>query len=156
MDLLNLQLACEKPRHVSKVSAWIEHIPFAFAIVDLLRPATFVELGTHAGDSYLAFCQAVQSLKLNTRCTAVDTWQGDAQAGGYSSAILQELRTHHDPLYGTFSTLLQSTFDDAIKHFADGSIDLLHIDGLHTYDAVRHDFESWLPKLSPCSVVLFH
>ena len=156
MDLLDLQLAAENPRYLSSVSAWIEHIPFAFALVDILRPATFVELGTHAGDSYLAFSQAVQTLSLATRCTAIDTWEGDTQAGGYSSQILENLRAYHDPLYAPFSRLLQSTFDDALAHFPDGSIDLLHIDGLHTYDAVRHDFEAWRPKLSPSGVVLFH
>lgn len=137
-------------------TAWAAHIPFAMFIVDVLRPRTIVELGVYSGVSYCAFCQTVKELNLDTRCFAIDTWQGDENSGPYGPEILSDLKEYHDPLYENFSCLIQSTFDDAVSQFENNTIDLLHIDGFHSYEVVKHDFETWLPKMSSRGVVLFH
>jgi hypothetical protein len=155
-NLLDYRIAFRRPRRLTDVGSWHLHIPFAFVITAICEPKKFVELGTHKGDSYCAFCQAVDELAFNTVCCAVDSWQGDEQAGFYGEEVLEELRAYHDPLYGGFSHLMKCFFDDALGFFPEGSIDLLHIDGHHTYDSVRHDFESWLPKMSERGIMLFH
>jgi glycosyltransferase involved in cell wall biosynthesis len=136
-------------------SAWVEHAPFAFWLMDVLRPRNFVELGAQSGYSYFCFCQAVQRLRLGATCHAVDTWTGDEHAGFYSDEVFQSVARHNDR-YSSFSTLLRTTFDDACRYFPDKSVDLLHIDGRHSYDDVRHDFETWRAKLADDAIVLFH
>ena len=136
-------------------SAWWQHVPFAHWVVCAARPRLLVELGTHAGVSYSAFCQAVARSGLDTRCYAVDTWRSDPRAGLCREEVFEEFSRFHDEHYSAFSTLLRTTFDEALAQFADAAVDLLHIDGLHTYEAVRHDFESWTPKLSQRAPVGF-
>jgi len=140
---------------VMTASGWVEHAPFGFWITGALRPRSIVELGVHHGFSYFVLCQAVQRLRLDARCFAIDSWVGDEHAGFYGDDVYDAVCSHNRR-YDSFSRLIRSDFSDACGQFADGSIDLLHIDGCHSYEAVRQDFESWLPKLSKRGVALFH
>ncbi|HAG09565.1 MAG TPA: hypothetical protein DCK87_08420, partial [Desulfotomaculum sp.] len=140
----------------SSPSPWVGHVPFAFWITEQLQPCTLVELGVYYGLSYFSFCQAVLANGLSTKCYAVDTWQGDEHAGFYGEEVFAAVNVRNQHMYHSFSQLLRMSFDEAVAYFSDNTIDLLHIDGLHTYEAVRHDFETWLPKLSSRGVVLFH
>ena len=150
-----LKLLKFKPRSLQHPNAWVGHIPFAYWLIEILKPAVFVELGTHTGNSYFSFCQSIAENKTGTKSFAVDTWEGDAQAGFYDESVYKSVeRTNQD--YELFSTLLRTTFDDAPEYFENKSVDLLHIDGLHTYEAVKHDFETWLPKMSENGIILFH
>jgi len=145
-----------RPQRMGVESAWFGHVPFAHWIVAACRPRVLVELGTHNGASYSAFCEAMARFGGDGRAYAVDTWQGDEHAKHYGDEVYWDLRQFHDERFGGFSELLRCTFAEALPYFADGTIDLLHIDGFHTYDAVRADWEAWRPKLSDRAVVLFH
>ena len=112
------------PEQVGPQVAWLEHAPFAFWVLQTLRPSLIVELGTHGGFSYFSFCQAVQFLHLESRCYAIDTWKGDEHAGYYGEEVFREVQNHNQR-YSGFSTLIRSSFDAAIPHFEDNSIDLL-------------------------------
>ena len=145
-----------RPQRTGVRSAWYGHVPFAHWLVAAAAPRVLIELGTHNGVSYAAFCEAMARYCPHGRAYAIDTWQGDEHAGHYGDDVFQDLQRFHDERYASFSELLRCTFEAALPYFADASVDLLHIDGLHTYDAVRADWEAWRPKLSPRAVVLFH
>ena len=144
------------PDRLVEPASWAGHIPFAMWFLGQFKPEILVELGTHTGNSYFSFCQSISSNRLNTRCYAVDTWQGDLHAGSYDDEVFKEVHLYNEKKYAAFSRLMRMTFDEAESYFSDGSIDFLHIDGLHSYEAVHHDFYTWLPKLSDRAVVFFH
>jgi Methyltransferase domain len=137
-------------------SAWHEHAPFAFWLVEQLKPRMLVELGTHHGFSYFSFCQAIRMSRLSTAAFAVDTWTGDEHAGVYGDEVYQGVQAFNSDKYSDISTLMKMPFANALQYFEDRSVDLLHIDGRHYFEDVKTDFESWLPKLSDRAVVLLH
>jgi Methyltransferase domain len=145
-----------EPKSIQLPNAWVGHMPFAAWVIRELTPNIFVELGTHSGNSYFSFCQSITDSDSATQCFAVDTWQGDEHAGQYQDEVFDAVNAHNISNYAKFSQLLRMTFDEAAAKFPAQSVELLHIDGLHTYEAVRHDYETWLPKLAPGAVVLFH
>jgi hypothetical protein len=142
-----------KPRNVG---SWSGHLAFASDLIAATQPSIIVELGTHWGEAYFTFCQTVDELGLSSLCYAVDHWQGDEHAGQYGEEVFDDVSQYNERYYRQFSYLLRKSFDDALSQFAEDSIDLLHIDGLHTYEAVSHDFNSWLPKVKQGGIILLH
>lgn len=136
---------------------WLGHIHFAYDLIANIRPKTVVELGVARGISFFSFCQGIKDFKLKTNIYAIDSWQGDEHTGKYDQDIfntVKKIRVKYYP--DTKITILKQTFDSAITKFKDNSIDLLHIDGYHTYKAVAHDFKTWLPKMKVDGIILFH
>ncbi|MCL2398599.1 MAG: class I SAM-dependent methyltransferase [Defluviitaleaceae bacterium] len=153
-DLVNLEML--------KYSPWAGHRNFAYDYVANMCPATIVELGTHYGTSFFAFLQAVEDGKSpKTQIYGIDAW-------GYIDGNEWTKKEYEIDIYNIFLKTLdiykhkakahtiRKIFDDALADVEDNSVDLLHIDGNHTYDAVKHDYETWIPKVKESGVILFH
>src|SRR5664279_3592416 len=135
---------------------WIGHIPFAYELIGRLRPTKIVELGTYSGSSFAAFCQAVDACGIDAKGYGIDLWQGDIHMGKFDEDLFQETSGYMAATYPGIATLVRKDFNEAVALFDDESVDLLHIDGTHTFEAVSNDFHTWFPKLSDRAVVLFH
>lgn len=86
---------------------------------------------------------------------AVDHWQGDSQAGFFDESVFQGV-VKLNLKYSGFSTLLKMSFHEALHSFQDQTVDLLHIDGFLSDDAVKQEFDSWLCKMTDNGVILLH
>src|SRR3954451_21744689 len=109
-DVFEYPMMLSEVRWLSEASAWVEHIPFGFALMEMMRPRVVVELGTHSGVSYCALCQAIADLGIEAKSYAVDLWRGDAHTGPYDENIYLDLKKYHDSHYGKFSTLMRTDF----------------------------------------------
>ncbi|MFA6916994.1 MAG: class I SAM-dependent methyltransferase [Parachlamydiales bacterium] len=144
------------PSRITEPTAWVGHIPFAYYLVEKTRPELIVELGVHTGNSFLAFCDAVMALQLDCKCYGVDTFRGDKHAGFYDQKVYVDLMEHIFNKGIDCAEVLQETFDQAVDKFEDNSIDILHIDGCHTYEETRHNFGTWFKKVKDNGFILFH
>ncbi len=139
-------------------SPWVGHRRFAYDYVAAIRPKTIVELGSYYGCSSFAFLQAMKDHAPDSVFYAVDTWAGDSfTATDYQEDIYGAYRQINEACFGMLqSRMVRTTFDEACGGFAPGSIDLLHIDGSHRYEDVKHDYETWREKVAPDGVIFFH
>lgn len=141
---------------------WAGHTFFAYDLVRNINPGVIVELGTHKGTSFYSILEALKDIRSESNAYAVDSWEGDEHTGtratGYNPDEVYEFVAHIVRKFYPEQNahLVRKYFNEAAKDFGNETINLLHMDVLHTYEAVKEDFNTWYPKLASNSVVLFH
>lgn len=130
-----------------------------FALMRARPPRTVVEIGSYLGRSTIFFALVLKEVNPRGRVVAIDPHTGDRQQ-------LQGLSTDRLATFALFRQHCRAAgVEDLIEaHLAtslevasewSGPIDLLYVDGWHSYDAVLADGEAWLSHLSPQGVVIF-
>lgn len=116
-----------------------------------------VEVGIWQGRSTIYLADLIRRSDKPIFFYAFDTFEGSAEHTQDIKAIAGQGKT----LEGIFrDNLAASGCDDyvravrqdsvnASKRFEDGTLDLVFLDGDHTYEAVKADINAWLPKIKP-------
>jgi predicted O-methyltransferase YrrM len=117
---------------------------------------TIVEVGTGRGGTLYALCQLA-----NDRATIVSIdLPGGAFGGGYTEKEVELFRT-----YGKAGQELyfirrdshdETTRDELLRVLREKAIDFLMIDGDHSYEGVKSDFNLYSPLVSEHGLVAFH
>lgn len=139
----------------AKPSAWRGLEPVAKAVVDRVKPLYMVELGVYYGYSLSYLVEYAMKHEEFCYAVGVDTFEGDKHAGGVATDACAQVREALAELTPNVD-IWQMTFDEAAANWAIKNTDLLHIDGLHTYEAVKHDFETWEPLVTPGGAIMLH
>lgn len=129
-------------------STWSGHIEFADWLMRYKRPLVTVELGVDYGCSTFSF-----ALSEIGEVYAIDWFKGDQHTGYRDTSFI--FMDHLKTLQYSNVNVMAMAFDDAFNDWT-LPIDILHIDGLHTYDAVRNDYNKWTKHLKYDGVVLMH
>ena len=132
-----------------------EMVP-AMAAIRAHAPRTVVEIGTAWGGSLFCWAQVADTEAL---LLSVDL-PGGVGGAGYLPESIPHFRNFCFESQRLVALLGDSRdgaviagVDDAL---AGRSIDLLFIDGDHTYEGVRADFEQYSPLVTPGGMVMFH
>lgn len=141
-----------------KYSPWSGHRLFAYDYICNWKPACIVELGSYYGCSAFSFLQALKDKNMQSSFWAVDTWEGDSfTENDYKENIYLAYKNIQDSCFAEQNAeMLRMTFDEAYEKFEDHTIDLLHIDGSHNYEDVKHDFFKWKDRVRQDGTVFFH
>lgn len=110
-----------------------------------------VEIGTYLGESASLWCSTSPNLKL----TCVDPYRvygarkfAETQEENYQTAC-KRLEPYN-------VTILRLPSEEAAEQFTDDSLDFLHIDGDHAFDACMMDLILWVPKVRVGGMILVH
>jgi len=142
----------------ANMAAWQVRSEFESMVrlVQEAKPARIMEIGTAKGATLLSWCRIASK-----QVISVDLEHG-IHGGGYPSVKQQLYREFTHGREGVRLDLFQensqimATRQKVEAVLGGAKLDVLFIDGDHSYQGVKKDFDLWSPLVRPGGIILFH
>lgn len=112
---------------------------------------TIVEIGSFKGKSTICLGKALVQKK-QCKIYAIDPHDSNSHCSTFADF---QTNIKNNRLEKVVIPLVK-TSQEAAHEFNDQSLDMIFIDGDHSYEAVKQDIELWLPKLKTGGIIAFH
>lgn len=151
-DMLQGKVSLHRENWIDAISsAWKGHRQFAEWLVKETQAKVIVDLGVDFGFSTFVFASAAKSH--GGQVWGIDMFEGDVQTGARNTFEFVTQKKEKHAL--TNLHILRGDFSSFASIWT-RQIDILHIDGLHTLEAVKCDFVNWSKFVPESGIVLFH
>lgn len=121
-----------------------------------LNPRYILEIGTANGGTLFCFCKLVRD---DATIISIDLPEGPF-GGGYPNwkiSIYQAFKKPNQKLYLLREDSHQKEALEKVKEILDGNqLDFLFIDGDHSFEGVKKDFEMYSPLVRKGGIIAFH
>lgn len=129
----------------NNIDGWMFHEELQWLYGQAMKMKNVVEIGSWMGRSTHALLSGCPGTVY-----AVDHFKGSPteRETNHKRALTEDIYSIFKQNMSEFKNLVTLKLDsiEASKIFAPKGIDMVFIDGEHTYDAVKADIETWMPK----------
>jgi predicted O-methyltransferase YrrM len=133
----------------------IEERCVQWAAAQAPRGGTIVEVGSYHGKSAVNFAHAVRKAGNGAKVYCVDTWRNENIVQAAGEDVFHHFTANTSP-YGDVIVPLRGRSEEVGAAWDKGPVDVLFIDGDHTFEGVTRDIEAWAPHLRRGGLALFH
>ena len=119
------------------------------------RPSVVMEIGTKKGGTFYVWSRFLQSV---SKMISLDL-PGGRFGGGYSKnhiSFFNHFSSDKEMHFIRENSHLESTKREVLKVLGSDQIDFLFVDGDHTYEGIKKDFEMYEPLVAEGGIIAFH
>jgi glycosyltransferase involved in cell wall biosynthesis len=127
----------------NSIPGWMTFREQLFLYTQAKKMESVIEVGSWKGKSTYALCKSGCP-----SVTAIDHWKGSVGEDAHKEANEISIFAQFNENMKEFSNLNAIIGDSNLASgtFSDKSVDMIFIDAGHTYEEVRNDIRTWLPK----------
>lgn len=130
-----------------------QHVPFQFWVVEAARPRSILSFGQRSAEAYFAFCQMIEQLALECRCSWIIESDGNEEATDFEKTV-GDWKSKSTSSFDSFAQISVCKPGTALAQVREESVDVIHIDVNNVLGDIENMVDQAIKLLSRRGILL--